>query len=365
MAGLLTTVALDADALERDAREHIGSALGRELWKYTPVAAFAEALGEAPASPALRVLGQDQPGVTVTRLDRPADVPWLRAAVAAQRQAERYPLVDLAWVRAHGAWLISIDGEPAGPIVVDYREGGLVPVAVRLAPGARAQLVERVDAATFLAQTTLITLEADARLEHQRHALGAGNGHYASLNVRLADRAGYRLDHALVGGRRRRTEVHVLVDGRGADAELCGAYVVTDGTHLDQQVVLEHRSGGSTSRQTFHGIGAGKGRSVFNGRIHIHPGASGTDATLSNRNLATHPDAEMNTKPELEIYTDDVRCAHGATVGQMSADSLFYLTSRGIPSDRARRLLCHGFLRQCLWGSESEAAAERLLAALT
>ena len=103
---------------------------------------------------------------------------------------------------------------------------------------------------------------------------------------------------------------------------------------------------------------------MFNGRIHIHHGADGSDALLSNRNLSLNPGAEINTKPELEIYTDDVRCAHGATVGQLSEESLFYLRSRGVNESAARALLCSGFLRECISGALTEQMREQVSARL-
>jgi Fe-S cluster assembly protein SufD len=159
-------------------------------------------------------------------------------------------------------------------------------------------------------------------------------------------------------------ETHVLLDGPGTEATLTGAYVTGHGHHLDQQVVVEHRTGRTVSRQKFHGIGCGKGRSVFNGRIHIHPHATGSDAHLVNRNLALHREAEMNTKPELEIYADDVRCAHGATVGQPAADAVFYLESRGVPAAVAQTMLAHAFLRECLTGVLGTEITPRFLEAL-
>ena len=120
-------------------------------------------------------------------------------------------------------------------------------------------------------------------------------------------------------------------------------------------------AGGNGSRVSFHGIGAEKGTAVFNGRIHIHPGAPRADAVLSNRNLSLHPDAIINTKPELEIYTDDVRCAHGATVGQISEDSLFYLRSRGLSPAQAKRMLCRAFINECIEGALAEPAEAALL----
>ena len=154
----------------------------------------------------------------------------------------------------------------------------------------------------------------------------------------------------------------MVLAGRHAEATIDGASVVGNGSHLDQQLIVEHRAPDTVSRQKFHGIGAGKGSSIFNGRIHIHPGAPRSDAVLSNRNLALDPDATINTKPELEIYTDDVKCAHGATVGQISEDSLFYLRSRGLSENDSRRLLCRAFVNECIHGPLSAAAESTLLA---
>jgi Fe-S cluster assembly protein SufD len=143
--------------------------------------------------------------------------------------------------------------------------------------------------------------------------------------------------------------------------DLIGAYVVAGDTHLDQQFLVEHRAPDTTSRQTFHGIGAGKGTAVFNGRIHIHKDSPGSDARLTNKNLALHPEATINTKPELEIYTDDVKCAHGATVGQLAEDSIFYLQSRGVSQNDAKALLCQAFLKSCIAGPLAEEVAGVLL----
>jgi Fe-S cluster assembly protein SufD len=116
-----------------------------------------------------------------------------------------------------------------------------------------------------------------------------------------------------------------------------------------------------SSRQRIHGIASGKSRLTFNGRIHIHPGAQHTDARLTNRNLQLDSTAQVNTKPELEIYADDVQCAHGATVGQLDAEQLFYLRSRGISEATARAMLMQGFLADCLPEGELGEQIGRLL----
>ena len=120
------------------------------------------------------------------------------------------------------------------------------------------------------------------------------------------------------------------MDGQGAEAKLVSAGMVDNKAALDQQITLEHRQPRGRSEQTIHNIVANGGKCALNGRTHIHDGASGTDAQLSNKNLGMGDNANINTKPELEIYTDDVSCSHGATVGTLSQEALFYLTSRGI-----------------------------------
>ena len=151
-----------------------------------------------------------------------------------------------------------------------------------------------------------------------------------------------------------------MLDGEGADAELLSAGNVERGQHLDQQVTLEHRRPKGSSRQKIHNIAADGGKCTFNGRIHIHPMAAGSNATLSNKNIGLGDHATINTKPELEIYNDDVSCAHGATIGRLSKDELFYLTSRGVSQDAAATLLRRAFLRQCIHGPLAEAALTAL-----
>lgn len=359
---------LDDAALRQRAADALPGVVTRETWKYTPLVPFLERFAESePGAAAIELSGADQPGVTVTAFDALSAErqDQLRRAIEDAIAPERHALADLALLRARGGWLVEVAAETDAPLEIRYPEAGVVPVVVLVHANASATLVEHLCTRDFLAQVTHVDLAAGARVEHHRAALEPDVGHYALLNVRLERDAAYRLTQSATGGRRRRLETHVTLDGGGATAELSGAYLVEDGQHLDQQLVIEHRQGHTRSHQKFHGIGAGKGRSVFNGRIHIHRHAPASDAQLSNRNLALHPEAEMNTKPELEIYTDDVRCAHGATVGRLSDDALFYLTARGIPEPEARRLLAYGFVGECLDGPLADAAVQRFREALS
>ena len=358
---------LDDVAVRGRAGDSLGSGLIRELWKYTPIKGFLEGLAESATEPAARLTGADQPGVRAVAFDALSgeDEARIRALAGDRLDPARHPVADLALLRARSGWLIEVSGQVKQALEIHFPPQGVVPVFVLLEANASLTLVEHVHGDGFLAQVLHAELAPGARLRHESAALDRDVPHYCLSSVRLDRDAGYHLNQTCVGGTRRRMEVHVVLDAPGAEVDMCGAYLVEQGQHLDQHYLVEHRAGHTTSRQKFHGIGAGKGKSVFNGRIHIHPHAPGSDAVLTNRNLALHPDAEMNTKPELEIYTDDVRCAHGATVGQVGADAVFYLTARGIPELRARRMLAHGFVRECLHGALAEPSALRFAEALS
>lgn len=182
----------------------------------------------------------------------------------------------------------------------------------------------------------------------------------AVKHVRIQDRA---LDHVQTG----RTTVHVARDARftsasfdlggglvrndldidiampGAAVSFDGLYLAGDAQHIDNHTRVDHRVGPATSRQEYRGILNGRCRCVWNGKAVVHKGADGTDADQANHNLLLSEKAEIDAKPELEIYTDDVKCSHGTTVGQLDAAALFYLRSRGLDKQRATQILTHAF----------------------
>ncbi|MGH9047844.1 MAG: SufB/SufD family protein, partial [Acidimicrobiales bacterium] len=161
---------------------------------------------------------------------------------------------------------------------------------------------------------------------------------------------GSRLGTRLValGAQIARHEVRVFLDEEGAEASLDGLYLPWGNQHHDHPVLVEHVAPRGTSQQRYVGIVDERGRGVFNGHVVVHQGAAGTDASQSNKNLLLSARAEVDTRPRLEIFADDVACAHGASVGRLDADALFYLRSRGIPERRARGLLVHGFAAQMI-----------------
>ncbi len=146
------------------------------------------------------------------------------------------------------------------------------------------------------------------------------------------------------GGRRQRIATTVVHPGAGAQARLDGAYLLAGTRHSDQTTILDHQGPGGRSEQLIRGVAADQGRGVFQGRIVVAEGADGTDARLKHNALLLSDRAEIDAKPELEIYADDVACAHGNTVGALDAEALFYAMSRGIPEAEARLMLVEAFI---------------------
>ena len=130
--------------------------------------------------------------------------------------------------------------------------------------------------------------------------------------------------------------------------------------HVDFHTTIDHAEPRGTSRELYKGILGGRARGVFNGRILVQPGAQKTDSQQSSQNLLLSREAEVDTKPELEIYADDVKCSHGATVGQLDADMLFYLRSRGIDEATAQGFLTRGFAQDVIERMSIDAVRERL-----
>ena len=345
---------LAADTVERS-RAALDSGLARETWKYSPLPGTLRALLGAPASP--RPPLSDVPGgVTISRFSRLAAPPRLALDL------ERYPLAGIVASLAGEGWLVDIERSPDRPVVLSPSTGIDAPVLVRVAPGCQVDILEgNVEGEAPSGVQAVVRVLAAARDSTVRWAqadLASDAEQWALLQARLEENASLELHIHAAGATFRRLDTHVVLAGAGSAFEATGASVVGSGAHLDRQLVVEHAGRNTRSRTRLHNLAAGGSRCSFNGRIHIHPGASGADADLSNRNLALAADAVINTKPELEIYTDDVRCSHGATVGQLDDNALFFLKSRGLPEPLARRLLSVGFLVECIGGPLADKVSE-------
>lgn len=188
--------------------------------------------------------------------------------------------------------------------------------------------------------------------------------HIAAHQFRLARDSRLALSFVDLGGALVRHDLRVALNEPGAETQLRGLFIADGDAHIDYHTRLDHAAPHTRSSEIVRGIAGDRGRGIFNGKIVVHEGADGTDADMSNRNLLLSPRAEVDTKPELEIYADDVKCAHGATTGQLDAAALFYLRSRGIDQDSARRILITAFAGEVVDAVQPVALREYLLARL-
>lgn len=224
-------------------------------------------------------------------------------------------------------------------------------VIVHLGAGATATVVEsRVGHGTGLGGSnvlTTVTLEEGAELEHiVLQDLPAAHVHLSRVEVAQAARSTYRSRSFNLGAAYGRLAYEVHLEGPGAHADLSGLSFGTEDQILDQQITVVHAVEDCTSRQSFRGVLDDRSVGVFNGSIQVRPGADGSNAAQTTDNLLLSGRAEVNTQPRLEILADEVKCTHGATVGQLDETALYYLRSRGIPLDAARRLLINAFADQ-------------------
>ncbi|HXP77437.1 MAG TPA: Fe-S cluster assembly protein SufD [Stellaceae bacterium] len=226
--------------------------------------------------------------------------------------------------------------------------------AVIAGAGSRAMLVETFcgGGAGWTNGVLRIELGADASLDHVRvqdEALDAI--HFGATRARLARGARYEGFTLTTGARLSRQDVHVAIEGEGARCGVNGAYLLRGEQEATTATVIDHAAIGGTTREVFKGVIEDRAHGVFLGRIAVRPGADKTDAHQLNRNLLLSPRAAVDTKPELEILADDVKCSHGATVGDLDEAALFYLRSRGIDEVAARRMLIEAFAADAIEGA--------------
>ena len=236
---------------------------------------------------------------------------------------------------------------------------------IELGEGASLSLVEHYVSSGEQAQlATLVSdieLHEGAQLHHtvlQNAAIGANLIRRSGLRLRTRAQA---LLHVLeLGGALVRHDLQAELVGDHAQFDTRGVFMPHGRQHVDTQLAIRHQALDTTSTSTWRGVANDRARGVFRGAIVVAPGADGSDASLNNKNLLLSPTAEIDTKPELEIYADEVKAAHGATVGQLDERSLFYLRSRGIPLAEARALLTAAFCRAVLDDLPNAALREHL-----
>jgi Fe-S cluster assembly protein SufD len=236
---------------------------------------------------------------------------------------------------------------------------------IRLARGARLVLLETAistSGARHLHNPVFeIEVAEDAKITHVRVQREAESAyHLAHLGVRV--QAGGTYDGFVLnaGGRISRSETHLALLGPRATAHLNGAQLVAGGQLADTTTALDHAAPNCASRQTVKTVLDGRSRGVFQGKILVRREAQKTDGYQMNQALLLSEEAEIDSKPQLEIYADDVKCSHGATAGALDPDSLFYLRARGIPADTARSMLVRAFLQEAVEIVEDETARDAL-----
>jgi Fe-S cluster assembly protein SufD len=201
-----------------------------------------------------------------------------------------------------------------------------------------------------------VVLEEGAQFEHFKIQSEPDTAiHLALLDVGQGPDTRFSSGSVALGSKIARNEVRVRLEGEGAGVSIDGLYLPRGHQHHDNPVLIEHAAPRCTSRQLYKGIADAYGHGVFNGHIIVRPCAEGTDASQTNKNLLLSDQAEIDTRPRLEIFTDDVKCTHGAAVGALDEEALFYLRSRGVPLEAARALLTHAFAREVMDLIPSEA----------
>ena len=222
-------------------------------------------------------------------------------------------------------------------------------VRLHVGAGARVGLIERHVSigsdANFINSAVDVEVARDAFVQHYRlQQTGARAIWFDTLTANLAANAHYELHTVNLGGLSARSTVRVQLTGEHSEVGVFGVSVGGKNQVHDTFAVVEHIAPNARTEQSFRGVSSGRARVAFNGKIIVHKGAHGTDSRQSLRGLLAGADAEIDVRPQLEIYTDDVRCNHGATAGKLDDNMLFYLLSRGLDRETAQRLLKWAFL---------------------
>ena len=309
-------------------------------------------------------IGDLPPGATLGGLADMLDddAGWAEAHLGCVGGEEDAPLLALNTAFAGDGLVLRLDDgvvleAPVEATFLSTARGGPVVYHPRalivLGAGAAATIIEHHAAAGgdsyFANGATEIVAGQGAALRHYKlQDEGAEAHHIAATVVQLAAGASYDNFSLSLGARLARNEIRVRLDGPSARCGLMGAYLAGGRQHTDSTTIIEHASPDTTSREIYKGVLDGKARAVFQGRITVREGAQRIEGHQLNRTLLLSDGAEIDCKPELEIFADDVKCSHGATAGELDDDALFYLRSRGIPEAQARGILVSAFIGEVM-----------------
>jgi Fe-S cluster assembly protein SufD len=230
---------------------------------------------------------------------------------------------------------------------------------------AKATVIESyvslASAATFTNAVTEFALGDNCVVEHCKFQDESTDAfHIAALHSHLGRAVNFSSHSIATGARLSRNNIRTTLEGEGIEAVLNGVYITNGDQLADHHMIVDHAKPNCASHEYFNGILAGKSKGVFHGRILVRPDAQKTDAKQTNKNLLLSDEASADTKPQLEIYADDVKCTHGATIGQLNDESIYYLRSRGIGLETARRMLIHAFAGEIIDRVKHDALREEL-----
>ena len=202
---------------------------------------------------------------------------------------------------------------------------------------------------SFVNVVTEIVLDRDARMQYYKVQDETEKAyHIGTTQVNQTDNSHFYSATVTLNGSFVRNNLNIRIDGQHAEAFMYGLYMPNGRQHVDNHTLVDHAMPNSYSSELYKGILDGNSTGVFNGKIFVRPDAQKTNAYQSCKNVVLSPGASMNTKPQLEIFADDVKCSHGTTTGQLNDEALFYMRSRGIPKDEARTLLLYAFSQDVL-----------------
>ncbi len=310
--------------------------------------------------------------IDLTGFDATADIEVERFSDTTAPEFADHPLADLNAALLQDGLRVHIHGateKPLGILVIDEANAAAgvsqANIGIEVASGCDVEIVEyhhsfgegdhysnsvidlQIDQA---AQVSYVRIQ-DRRLTHlQTSRLSLSLGEDSRL-----DMSGYDIGGGLI-----RNDVDIDISNPGAEVEFNGLYLAGDGQHIDNHTRVDHRVGPAKSSQEYRGILNGRCRCVWNGKAIVHQGADGTDANQANHNLLLSEHAEIDAKPELEIYADEVKCSHGTTVGQLDETALFYLRSRGMDKRQAIQILTHAFAADLVGRAPVAAAKDRV-----
>ncbi len=243
--------------------------------------------------------------------------------------------------------------------------GCIARVVVAVEKNAQVKFVESFrtigDRKAFTNMVTEVSIAPSANVEYYKVQIESGNTHHiGTTQVRMLDRSQFYAATVTLEGGFVRNNLNIEIDGQYCEAHMYGLYLPDGKQHIDNHTLADHRQPNSYSNELYKGVLLDQSVGVFNGKVFVRPDAQKTNAYQSCKNVVLSPGAKMNTKPQLEIFADDVKCSHGTTTGQLDDEALFYLRSRGIPKKEALGLLMFAFCEDVLRNIRIEPIREHL-----